>query len=180
MSQGFDALQSHATRLRGAPLSDLLAREPDRVDTHAVRSGPLYFNFARQSYDASAWQALVEHARQADLAAAFRRLFDGEKVNVTEDRAALHTALRGRHSDTAVAREAHESALQVRGRMADRAAAALSVLPWFLYYDGAVQLDAIVLYGAVYAMCGLLGEGAGVLTRKLLQGRTRSAAARAS
>ena len=119
MSQGFDALQSHATRLRGAPLSDLLAREPDRVAAHAVRSGPLYFNFARQSYDASAWQALVEHARQADLAAAFRRLFDGEKVNVTEDRAALHTALRGRHSDTAVAREAHESALQVRGRMAD-------------------------------------------------------------
>ena len=119
MSQGFDALQSYATRLRGAPLSDLLAREPERVAAHAVRSGPLYFNFARQSYDASAWQALVEHARQADLAAAFRRLFDGEKVNVTEDRAALHTALRGRHSDTAVAREAHESALQVRGRMAD-------------------------------------------------------------
>nr|HMM24667.1 glucose-6-phosphate isomerase [Pseudoxanthomonas mexicana] len=116
MSQGFDALQSHATRLRGAPLSDLLAREPERVAAHAVRSGPLYFNFARQSYDASAWQALVEHARQADLAAAFRRLFDGEKVNVTEDRAALHTALRGRHSDTAIAREAHESALQVRGR----------------------------------------------------------------
>ncbi len=60
------------------------------------------------------------------------------------------------------------------------AAAALSVLSWFLYYDGAVQLDAIVLYGAVYAVCGLLGEGAGVLTRKLLQGRTRPAAARAS
>ena len=31
MSQSFDALQSHATRLRGAPLSDLLAREPERV-----------------------------------------------------------------------------------------------------------------------------------------------------
>lgn len=119
MSQGFDALQPHATRLRGAPLSDLLAREPGRVAAHAMRSGPLYFNFARQSYDAAAWQALVEHARQADLAVAFRRLFDGEKVNVTEARAALHTALRGRHSDAPVAREAHESALQVRARMAD-------------------------------------------------------------
>ena len=119
MSQGFDALQPHATRLRGAPLSGLLAREPGRVAAHALRSGPLYFNFARQSYDAAAWQALVEHARQADLAVAFRRLFDGEKVNVTEERAALHTALRGRHSDTPVAREAHESALQVRARMAD-------------------------------------------------------------
>lgn len=81
-------------------------------------SGPLYFNFARQSYDAAAWQALLAQGNSADLAGAFRRLFDGEKVNVTEDRAALHTALRGRHSDAVVAREAYATALDVRQRMA--------------------------------------------------------------
>lgn len=118
MTTGFDALQSHATRLRGGPLSELLAREPDRVAQHAVRNGPLYLNFARQSYDAPAWQALLEQARAADLAGAFRRLFDGEKVNVTEGRAALHTALRGQHTDAVVAREAHASAVDVRQRMA--------------------------------------------------------------
>lgn len=81
-------------------------------------AGPLYFNFARQSYDAAAWQALLAQGNSADLAGAFRRLFDGEKVNVTEDRAALHTALRGRHSDAVVAREAYATALDVRQRMA--------------------------------------------------------------
>jgi glucose-6-phosphate isomerase len=118
MSQGFDALQSHATRLRAAPLNTLLVREPDRVAAHTVRSGPLYFNFARQSYDAPAWQALLAQGDAADLAGAFRRLFDGEKVNVTEGRAALHTALRGQNSDAVVAREAYASALDVRERMA--------------------------------------------------------------
>ncbi|WP_296282618.1 glucose-6-phosphate isomerase [Pseudoxanthomonas sp.] len=118
MSQGFDALQSHAARLRAEPLSALLAREPDRIAAHTLRTGPLYFNFARQSYDAAAWQALLAQGNSADLAGAFRRLFDGEKVNVTEDRAALHTALRGRHSDAVVAREAYATALDVRQRMA--------------------------------------------------------------
>ena len=118
MTNGFDALHSHATRLRGSSLGELLAREPDRVAAHTLRSGPLYFNFARQSYDAQAAQALFAQAQAVDLAGAFRRLFDGEKVNVTEGRAALHTALRGQHSEAVVAREAYASALEVRQRMA--------------------------------------------------------------
>lgn len=118
MSTGFDALQPHAARLCAEPLDALLAREPDRVAAHTLRSGPLYVNFARQSYDMPAWQALLAQGEAADLAGAFRRLFDGAEVNVTEGRAALHTALRGKHSDAAVAREAYAMALDVRQRMA--------------------------------------------------------------
>ena len=106
------AVSSVSFHIVAAP--ELLAREPDRVAAHAVRSGPLYFNFARQSYDAAAWQALVEHARQADLAVAFRSLFDGEKVNVTEERAALHTALRSDLGASATGRAAHAEALAAR------------------------------------------------------------------
>lgn len=118
MSQDFDVLSSHATRLSGVSLSTLLSREPDRIAAHTLRSGPLYFNFARQSYDASAWQALLGQGEAKGLAAAFRRLFDGETVNVTEGRAALHTALRGQNSEAVVAREAYATALDVRQRMA--------------------------------------------------------------
>ena len=56
-------------------------------------------------------------AQSRDLGIAFRRLFDGEQVNVTEGRAALHTALRGNHSGAAVAREAYATARAVRQRM---------------------------------------------------------------
>src|SRR6218665_2322029 len=74
MSQDFDALSSHAARLRGVSLSTLLSREPDRIAAHTWRRGPLYFNFARQSYDAPAWKALLAQGEAADLAGAFRRL----------------------------------------------------------------------------------------------------------
>ncbi|MGV8923377.1 MAG: glucose-6-phosphate isomerase, partial [Thermomonas sp.] len=49
--------------------------------------------------------------------AAMQRLVDGESVNPTEGRAALHTALRGESSQTSVARDAHVQALAARERM---------------------------------------------------------------
>ncbi len=115
---GFAALHSHASRLRGASLRALLAQDPARAGDFALRNGSLYFNFARQSYDRDALQSLLDLAASCDLPSAFRRLFDGEKVNVTEGRAALHTALRGNHSDAVVAREAFVAAGEVRERMA--------------------------------------------------------------
>jgi len=120
---GFDTLTSHAARLRETGIPHLLASEPGRVDAHALRVGPLYANFARQRYDAQAWQALLALGAQRDLASAFARLAGGETVNVTEGRAALHTALRGELSQTAAARQAYATAAPVRERMAALVAA---------------------------------------------------------
>ncbi|KAF1684836.1 glucose-6-phosphate isomerase [Pseudoxanthomonas broegbernensis] len=116
-SPGFELLQSHAQRLSGTGIAQLLEAEPGRVREQALRVGPLYATFARQRYDARAWDALLALGRGRDLAGAFRRLFDGHKVNVTEDRAALHTALRGDLSPAAAAREAFRTAAEVRQRM---------------------------------------------------------------
>src|SRR5690606_24215683 len=116
---GFESLQSHAARLSGASIAGLLKDEPGRVESHALQVGPIYATFARQRYDAAAWEALLQLARQSDLGAAFGRLFDGEKINLTEGRAVLHTALRGDLSQAPVAREAHRTAAQVRQQMYD-------------------------------------------------------------
>ncbi|MCD7097010.1 glucose-6-phosphate isomerase [Stenotrophomonas sp. MMGLT7] len=116
-NDGFDALQSHAQRLRGAGIPDLLRDEPGREHGYSVRVGPLYFNFARQKYDRQALQALLELARSRDVAGALQRLFRGEQVNVTEHRAALHTALRGELTAAPVAQQAAASAREVRERM---------------------------------------------------------------
>ena len=116
---GIEILQSHAARLSGASIAGLLKDEPERINAQAVQVGPLYATFARQRYDAQAWDALLALGRQRDLAGAFRRLFDGETVNVTEGRAALHTALRGDLSSAPLAREAYRTAAQVRLRMRD-------------------------------------------------------------
>ncbi|WP_028916153.1 glucose-6-phosphate isomerase [Pseudoxanthomonas sp. J35] len=114
---GFAQLQSHAARLAGASIAQLLETEPERIAVQALQVGPLYATFARQRYDAQAWDALLELGREHDLAGAFRRLFDGEKINSTEGRSVLHTALRGDLSSAPVAREAHRTAAKVRQRM---------------------------------------------------------------
>jgi len=114
---GFDLLRGHAQRLSGTGIGGLLAAEPERVAAHALQVGPLYATFARQRYDRQAWDALLALGRERELAAAFRRLFDGEKINLTEGRAVLHTALRSDLSQAAAAREAHAVAAEVRMRM---------------------------------------------------------------
>ena len=114
---GFETLQSHALRLHGATAPLLVEQDPSRAADFALRHESLYFNFARQSYDRDALRALLALAASRDLASAYRRLFDGAKVNVTEGRSALHTALRGNHSGAAIAREAYATASEVRARM---------------------------------------------------------------
>lgn len=112
-----EKLKTHAARLQGAKTTDLIAADPARASDFSLRVGPLYANFARQGYDRDALAALHALGEEKQLAAAFRRLFDGETVNITEGRAALHTALRGNLSQVAAAREAFATASEIRQRM---------------------------------------------------------------
>ena len=92
MLAGLDA-QAH--RLADTTIADLIAADPARAGDFALRCGGLYANFARQRYDRAALDALFGIAERADLAGAMRQLLEGETVNGTEGRAALHSALRG-------------------------------------------------------------------------------------
>lgn len=116
-SATLDKLRAHAARLRAGALTDLVAGNPARATEYAFDAGPLHASFARQRLDDAARDALFDLARRADLAGALHRLFDGEPVNATEGRAALHTALRGDLSPAPAARAAHGDALAARGRM---------------------------------------------------------------
>jgi glucose-6-phosphate isomerase len=113
----FSALRAHASRLDGVTIPALLAAEPGRANALSLRVGPLYVNFARQGYDAAALQALFALAASRDVAGAFRRMFAGEKINLTEDRAVLHSALRGDPVPGEVASAAHAQAIHVQQRM---------------------------------------------------------------
>jgi glucose-6-phosphate isomerase len=117
VNRGLAAFDAHARRLADASLRDLIAGDPARAGDFALRVGPLYASFARQRLDRDALAALFDFARERDFPGALRSLFDGEPVNATEGRAALHTALRSDLSIAATARDAHVEAKQARGRM---------------------------------------------------------------
>ncbi len=116
-------LAPHARRLGEARITDLVAGDAGRADAFALRVGGLYANFARQRVDAEALDALHALAREARLAQAMQALFDGEIVNTSEHRPALHVALRSALGATDTARDAHAQAGAARERMAELIAA---------------------------------------------------------
>ena len=105
-----EPLRRHGQRLTGSPLPDLVRADPSRAAGWALRCGPLYFNFARQRLDGDALAALVQAGESCDLAGALRRMVDGEHVNGSEDRPALHTALRSDLGASPAARAARDEA----------------------------------------------------------------------
>ncbi|HEY0504312.1 MAG TPA: glucose-6-phosphate isomerase [Lysobacter sp.] len=110
-------LRAQAGRVIRHPLQKLIADDPARAQDFALRVGPVYANFARQHYDREALAALFDTAARAEAPARIQALFDGEKINLTEGRSVLHTALRGDLSDAPAAKQAHAQALEARQRM---------------------------------------------------------------
>ncbi|HEX6865920.1 MAG TPA: glucose-6-phosphate isomerase, partial [Caulobacteraceae bacterium] len=75
-------------------IESLFAAEPDRLARLSVEAAGLSLDLSKQPWDAAAFEAAVALAKACDVEAARARLFAGEAVNVTEDRAVLHPALR--------------------------------------------------------------------------------------
>jgi hypothetical protein len=84
-----------AARLKPIHLRDLFARDPARFDTLSARLDDLLIDFSKEKLDAPALAALLSLARISDVEARRDAMFAGEPVNLTENRASLHTALRG-------------------------------------------------------------------------------------
>src|SRR3954452_20760459 len=85
------------TELRDAWRADLrawFADDPGRADTFSFSAGDLYVDLSKNWINADVSVALVELAEQVGLEERRTAMFSGERINVTEDRAVLHTALR--------------------------------------------------------------------------------------
>lgn len=87
-------LTSHADRLQGCHLADLFAAEPDRFATLSRRAGPLLLDISKQRLTAETLSLLASLADARDLRDWIDRLFAGDPINHTEQRAAMHWALR--------------------------------------------------------------------------------------
>jgi glucose-6-phosphate isomerase len=88
------SLQAHAARLGDVHLRELFAREPGRASAMTAEAHDLHLDFSKQRIDAAAMSDLLALLGQSGFAARRAAMFAGERINVTEDRAVLHVALR--------------------------------------------------------------------------------------
>ena len=95
------ALAGHRAAMDGVHLRDLFDADPGRFGRFSRRLDDVLVDFSKHRITDETLELLVALADEADVPGWIRRMFDGERINVTEDRAVLHTALRNR-SDRAV------------------------------------------------------------------------------
>ena len=88
------ALESHFLKISGTHLRGLFAADPGRADAMAVDALGIYFDYSKHRATAETIKLLVALAEASGLRASIEAMFSGEKINLTENRAVLHTALR--------------------------------------------------------------------------------------
>ena len=75
-------------------IKELFAADPDRAKRYTVEAAGWTLDYSKNRLDATTLMALLKLADLSDLKAEIEKMFTGEKINRTEDRAVLHTALR--------------------------------------------------------------------------------------
>ena len=92
----WQALQNHADQLKSKHLRELFEAEPKRFERFCHTVDDLVVDFSKNRITSETLTLLFDLAAAADIEGWRAKMFAGEKINVTEDRAVLHTALRNR------------------------------------------------------------------------------------
>jgi glucose-6-phosphate isomerase len=90
----FQSLTKHRSRLENSSIKALFQSDPNRADNMSVDDGVLFFDYSKNRIDQQSLDALLKLAADAKIEEAKRKMFRGGKINFTENRAVLHTALR--------------------------------------------------------------------------------------
>lgn len=83
-----------AQEMQSTRISDLFKNQPDRFEKYAISNGDILFDYSKNAINDQVREQLVALANECGLSGAIKSMFNGEKINVTENRAVLHTALR--------------------------------------------------------------------------------------
>src|SRR5580765_4091308 len=87
-------LQAHCHGIRSVHLRQLFAEDPGRGERFTAEAAGLYLDYSKNRINAETLRLLLRLAEECGLRARIEAMFGGEKINATEQRAVLHTALR--------------------------------------------------------------------------------------
>ncbi|MFV0332561.1 MAG: glucose-6-phosphate isomerase [Tropicimonas sp.] len=94
MAPMWNDLRAHRAKAGNTRILSLFEADPGRAEAFSARFGEMLFDFSKTDIDAPALDLLIALAEGAGVAARRDAMFAGAKINETEGRAVLHTALR--------------------------------------------------------------------------------------
>lgn len=95
-SAAYQALVKHYEQMKQVHLRELFKTEPDRFKRFSIQFEDILLDYSKNRITSETMKLLLDLARQAHLEQWRDRMFQGEKINCTENRAVLHVALRNR------------------------------------------------------------------------------------
>ena len=93
-TRAWAALEQVAAELSQRTIAALFEEDPGRGDAFCVEAEGLWLDLSRQRLDSSGLELLLQLAQETQVPVWIERMFAGERINNTEDRAALHVVLR--------------------------------------------------------------------------------------
>jgi glucose-6-phosphate isomerase len=95
-SPAWHALKFHHAAIESIHMRQLFRDDTSRFDKYSVKFEGLLFDYSKNRIDGQTVRLLLELAEQSGVPVWIERMFGGDRINSTEHRAALHTALRNR------------------------------------------------------------------------------------
>ncbi len=95
----WSALREHHGELAGTHLRELFANDPGRAEQLSVEACGIYLDYSKNRITPETVQLLLQLAEESGLRRRIDAMFSGQKINITEDRAVLHVALRAPKSE---------------------------------------------------------------------------------
>ncbi|MBN2639278.1 MAG: glucose-6-phosphate isomerase [Bacteroidales bacterium] len=94
-SSAWKKLEKHYKEIENKHLSELFKEDPQRINKFTMNVGEdIYFDFSKHRITEETFELLINLAVERNLTAKREAMFEGNKINTTENRAVLHTALR--------------------------------------------------------------------------------------
>jgi glucose-6-phosphate isomerase len=88
------ALKVHADQIRGRHMRELFAEDASRGERLTAEAEGIFLDYSKNRVTDETLKLLVQLAKESGLRARCEAMFTGEKINITENRAVLHVALR--------------------------------------------------------------------------------------
>jgi glucose-6-phosphate isomerase len=88
------ALQAHFSQIHGKHLRELFAEDPGRGERFTAEAGGIFLDYSKNRITDETLKLLIALAEESGLREKAEAMFRGDKINVTENRAVLHVALR--------------------------------------------------------------------------------------
>ncbi len=93
-SPAWQALIAHRQEMQSVHVRSLFESDPNRFSAFSLRFEDILFDYSKHRITDKTMRLLVQLAEESGLRTSIARMYSGEKINITEDRAVLHVALR--------------------------------------------------------------------------------------